>query len=196
MIVNKTDFLRIQDNLCGNFDGQERCVFTTERVIENCDCSSPRDYEELIEFEGGTNFSIDFANINEELLTFDVAQVLASNELTEEQKSLYVRIKLYNLIRQTYALPSDGSFVIDGTVTDGTDSNLSAEFNLEKGEVTLTGVVDKCEIEVLRVCLKARVLTGQLLGINFELIDPIGVEVDIDSETCPSPTACHQGCPE
>ena len=196
MIVNKTDFLRIQENLCGDFDGQERCIFTTERRIENCDCSTSRDYEELIEFEGGTNFTIDLVNVEEDLLTFDVAQILANPNLTDEQKDLYVRIKLYNLIRQTYALPSDGSFLIDGSVTDGADSDLSAEFNFERGEVTLNGVVEKCDVEVLKVCIKARIVTGQLLGIDFELIDPIGVEVDIDNESCLSPTQCHQGCPE
>ncbi len=195
MVVNKTQRTRIEANLCGNFDGQERCVFTTERRIENCDCSGPKDYEELIEFQGGTSFNIDL-NVSNDLLTYDVRQILARTDLTDEQKELYIRIKLYNLLRQIYSLPSDGSFEVAGQVTDGTDQILSAEFNLESGEVVLTGVVDKCEIEILKVCLKSRVDTGQLLGINFELIDPIGVEVDIDNESCPPSTACHQGCPE
>lgn len=137
-----------------------------QKKYDNCGCGDGFVYKNVVQNSLTTQISIQ-ADLAKQLLV-----------LRTTKTSLNVAQK--QLIEVSVSNQSNSGFIL-----------LEEIFQ----NIVVEGLVEKCDIEEVTLTEVKESFSLKIFGIEISYIKDLFVEMDINNNSCPSSTACHQGCP-
>lgn len=148
---------------------------TSGSVIANCDCSEAVPYD----------YSTTFNQVDEELHVLNGQRFLLTLSRLQSIKTL-LNISSSTSIRNINFL----------AVGDNQVPGFGALRIFDDQELDVSDMVDKCDVIIPRVVPNYRQIQGFYDGQLFTYTSRAAIVVKQESQSCPTSSLCHQGCPE
>lgn len=170
MVTNASSTFNVINN---NILAEE--VTTSGSAIANCDCSESIPYD----------YDATFNQVDEELHVLNGQRFLLTLARLQSIKTL-LNISSSTSIKNINFL----------AVGDNQVPGFGALRIFDDQEIDVSDMVDKCDVIIPRVVPNYRQIQGFYDGQLFTYTSRAAIVVKQESQSCPTTSLCHQGCPE